>query len=373
MNPEAPIEYFRKHSALADWLKAVQPVERDAILAEDSTRSSRLELLSSMMGLPIVGVTAFSGNEVENHAESFDHFVATASGRYAVRAFPPSESGKVLRNRNLPVTQLVDWLEHQGVDLDGYSIEFSEHLPNHWASIFAVRPTGVLGEMVRGSLRQLTQGGPAAASAVSFNYDFHNWSFDDAAPEWRRIAEHALEYTKVTDPGVRTALSERLDCEFTEDGHLCGYFETIVTPQQEIRFIDYNVALGNQIGDSYIELTKKNSESTPVRNEIRGRTASRGSATGRSRLLIFDASEAMDIDDGDIIVCVEPTPDMVPLLSRAGALVADRGGVLSHASIVCRELGIPCVVGTATATEMIADRSVITVDADNATVRLAAA
>jgi phosphohistidine swiveling domain-containing protein len=372
VKPETPMEYFRQHSALADWLKAVHPDERDAILAEDSSRSSRLQLLSSTMGLPIVGVTAFAGEEITNHSVALDDFLATAAGRYAVRAFPPSDSGKVLRNRNLPVTQLVEWLEQQGIDLAGYAIEFSEHLPNHWASIFAVRPTGVIGEMVRGSLRQLTQGGPAAASTVSFTYDFSGWTFDDHAPEWRRIAEHALALTTVGDPGVRSTLSDQLHCQFTEDGHLCGYFETIVTPQQEVRFIDYNVALGNQIGDSYIELTKKNSTHLPVPDEIRGRTASRGSATGRAKLLMFGFDDTLSIDDGDIIVCVEPTPEMVPLLSRAGGLVADRGGVLSHASIVCRELGIPCVVGTSTATETIADGALISVDADAAAVRLVA-
>jgi len=365
---EPSIEYFRQHSALADWLKAVRPVERDAILAEDSTRSSRLELLSVSMGLPIVGVTSFSGKEIADHSARLRDFVAKASGRYAVRAFPPTDSGKVLRNRNLPVAQLVEWLERQGIELTGYVVEFSEHLPNQWATIFAVRPVGVIGELVRGSLRQLTQGGPAVAPTVSFTYDFASWSFDDPGPEWRRIAESALGYTIVPDAGVRAMLTERLDCEFTAGGRLCGYFEAIVTPQQDIRFIDYNVTLGNQIGDSYVELTKKNSEPRLVMDQIVGRTASRGTATGPAKVLIF--GQAAEIEDGAIIVCVEPTPDMVPLLPRAGGLVADRGGVLSHASIVCRELGIPCVVGTSTATEMIADGALITVDADAATVRL---
>ncbi len=56
-------------------------------------------------------------------------------------------------------------------------------------------------------------------------------------------------------------------------------------------------------------------------------------------------------------------PDWVPLMRRAAAIVTDSGGMTCHAAIVSRELGIPCVVGTAEATKVLRDGEVVTVDA----------
>ena len=64
-----------------------------------------------------------------------------------------------------------------------------------------------------------------------------------------------------------------------------------------------------------------------------------------------------------------PSPDWVPGLDRVAAVVADRGGVTTHLASVCRELGIPCVVGTRTATAAIRTGDHVIVDGDNGTVR----
>ena len=66
--------------------------------------------------------------------------------------------------------------------------------------------------------------------------------------------------------------------------------------------------------------------------------------------------------DGDILVTEMTTPDFVPAMKRAAAIVTDRGGRTAHAAIVSRELGIPCVVGTGEAMASLANEQVITVD-----------
>ena len=57
------------------------------------------------------------------------------------------------------------------------------------------------------------------------------------------------------------------------------------------------------------------------------------------------------------------TPDFVPAMRKARAVVTDRGGITSHAAIISRELNIPCVVGTGIATELFKDGDRIEVDA----------
>ena len=95
---------------------------------------------------------------------------------------------------------------------------------------------------------------------------------------------------------------------------------------------------------------------------IKGETASRGVYAGKVRI-IKDASELNKIEKGDIMVTKMTTPDMVPAMQKAGAIVTDEGGMTCHAAIVSREMGTPCIVGTEHATEILKDAQEITVHA----------
>lgn len=94
----------------------------------------------------------------------------------------------------------------------------------------------------------------------------------------------------------------------------------------------------------------------------RGLPASPGIAFGKARI-ILDVKQAKDFQKGDILVTKMTDPDWVPIMKIASAIVADEGGMTSHAAIVSRELGIPAVVGTGNATKVIKDGQEITVDA----------
>ncbi|MBI2852793.1 MAG: phosphoenolpyruvate synthase [Chloroflexi bacterium] len=94
---------------------------------------------------------------------------------------------------------------------------------------------------------------------------------------------------------------------------------------------------------------------------ISGASASPGLASGTVKV-IADPSEIDKVKEGDILVTVMTTPDFVPAMKRAVAIVTNRGGRTSHAAIVSRELGIPCVVGAERATVILKTGQVITVD-----------
>jgi pyruvate,water dikinase len=87
-----------------------------------------------------------------------------------------------------------------------------------------------------------------------------------------------------------------------------------------------------------------------------------GSASGAARVLV-SLADAASLKDGDVLVTHMTSPDWLPLLRRAGAIVTDSGGMTCHAAIVSRELGIPCVVGTGEATSKLRDGEIVTVDA----------
>ncbi|HET9983304.1 MAG TPA: phosphoenolpyruvate synthase [Longimicrobiales bacterium] len=95
---------------------------------------------------------------------------------------------------------------------------------------------------------------------------------------------------------------------------------------------------------------------------LRGLGAGPGRATGRVRVLTSPA-EGGRLQPGEILVAPMTTPDWVPFMRRAAAVVTDTGGMTSHAAIVSRELGIPCIVGTRDATRVLRDGQLVTVDA----------
>lgn len=94
---------------------------------------------------------------------------------------------------------------------------------------------------------------------------------------------------------------------------------------------------------------------------LEGQPASPGVVTGIVNIL-KSAKEINKIKQGDILVTDMTTPDFVPAMKRAVAIVTNKGGQTSHAAIVSRELGVPCVVGTKTATTVLKQGHVITVD-----------
>lgn len=96
---------------------------------------------------------------------------------------------------------------------------------------------------------------------------------------------------------------------------------------------------------------------------LEGLGASPGIAFGESKI-IADASELGKVKAGDVLVAVMTTPDMVPAMKRAVAIVTDEGGLTCHAAIVSRELGCPAVVGTRKATQVLSDGMKITVDGE---------
>jgi pyruvate,water dikinase len=95
---------------------------------------------------------------------------------------------------------------------------------------------------------------------------------------------------------------------------------------------------------------------------VRGLGAAPGVADGSVRV-IAELAAADGLVEGEVLVTHMTAPDWVPLMRKAAAIVTDSGGMTCHAAIVSRELGIPCVVGTAEATKVLRDGELVTVDA----------
>lgn len=104
---------------------------------------------------------------------------------------------------------------------------------------------------------------------------------------------------------------------------------------------------------------------------LKGLPASPGLATGKVRI-IEDPKDIKEFKDGEILVTLMTSPDWVPAMKKASAIITNNGGMTCHAAIVSREMQIPCLVGTTSrgnaATNVLKNGQEITVDAKNGVV-----
>jgi pyruvate,water dikinase len=114
------------------------------------------------------------------------------------------------------------------------------------------------------------------------------------------------------------------------------------------------IAMGSLFGSS---------EAEHEENLLRGLAASGGSYEGIARR-VAGPTEFARIEEGDVLVTESTTEAFNILLPLLGAIVTDAGGLLSHSAIVAREYGIPGVVGTREATDLIPDGARVRVDGD---------
>ncbi len=100
---------------------------------------------------------------------------------------------------------------------------------------------------------------------------------------------------------------------------------------------------------------------------LTGVTASNGKVEGTARVVTSEADfEAFQ--EGEILVVKITDPTMVMIMNKSAAIVCDIGGIGSHPAIISRELGIPCIVNTKTATQTIKTGDKLLVDADEVVV-----
>lgn len=102
--------------------------------------------------------------------------------------------------------------------------------------------------------------------------------------------------------------------------------------------------------------------------EIRGNVAFPGIVQGPVRVVLHK-NDLHKVRKGDILVAGSTTPDYVPVLRHVRGIITEEGGVLSHASVISRELHISCIIGTKNATKVLKDGDIVEVDAEKGTVR----
>ena len=116
-----------------------------------------------------------------------------------------------------------------------------------------------------------------------------------------------------------------------------------------------------KVQSSKSKIQKEKEETQKLLLMLKGDGASPGIATGPA-VLIKSAKEINKVKKGQVLVALQTNPDFVPAMKKAVGIITEKGGRTSHAAIVSRELGIPCVVGAEKATKIIKKGLVVTLN-----------
>lgn len=353
-------EFFDKQISLTEWFSNMNHQDSLKHREEDNEKRERLALLNEIIGLPFDRPSKFSLVDILNRSEEFTkYFNENGDKKCALRLIPLDKELKKLRMRGKTVREVTeDWLPQQDIDPKKYRADYVPHADeSFWSSIFVINKNGIRGEIIADSHEKLTQGFYNENKPILFEYNFKTWKLFPENNEAERHLEKVISNLLVPKD-KQSKLTEVLGASFSFD-YLNGYFETVDT-DQGLWFIDYNRLINHEIPDINIE-NKSGSG-------LIGRSASPGKYTGT--ICIVNNPSNIDFKEGDILVCDMTSPEYLPLMQKAGAILTNRGGVTCHAAIIAREIKIPCIVGTEFATKVLKNGDVVEVDADNGTVRI---
>lgn len=349
-------EMFKTQKSLTEWLEDIKHKDVEAIRREDNDKRERLKVLHEIIGLPFDKPVQFKSSELTDKNKKFQTYLEEHGEELcALRLIPTVDGLPKLRMRGKSVKDTYLWYKEQSIDANKYRADFVPHPPdNIWATIFVINKHGIQGEIIAGGHHQLTQGFHQTATPIAFKYDFKDWATHPKDAGAIKHLKKLEKYLHVPSKVAQKQLKKELDATFVND-YLEGYFET-TDSSIGTWFIDYSPSLGKMYGDFEISFPAETAH-------LSGMVGSQGKAQGPVCVV-----KNLDIDgdgfvDGSILVCEVTTPDYVPFMRRAGAIVTDQGGILSHAAIVARELGVPCIVGTQHATVTLKNGQLVTVNA----------
>jgi len=359
--------YFGKHLSMSEWARRAGLPASNAIVQEDSDKRARLDVLAEVLRIPILHTLQFDASEVIAPSERFLRFARGADSQlYAARGRSSDPAQPVLRARGKTVDHLAAWIGSVE-NIDAYTFSFEQHVDAELAAIFVVGPRRVAGEAIEGSLLALNSGN-FRGSVLGFELDAEGeWKYSTPGhASLERFLRQALACIRVDDGDARSALERRLLATFF-GAYVAGYFEVISSDASGLIFVDYNRLMVSDLPP----LLSAGGQGAGERILVVGRAGSGGHVTGRARVVRSEEVGAVRLAPTDVLVCEFTDPIFLPLMTSAAAVVTDIGGVLSHAAVVCRELGIPCIVGTGSATATIPDGDLIEVNANEGVVRLA--
>ena len=253
---------------------------------------------------------------------------------------------------------LISIIVQKMVDSDKAGVMFSANPTNNDRSEILIEAGYGLGE---------------AVVSGSINPDLYILDKESLEVKTREIKKQSMMITKDVQTGetvkkkVPPEMQEKqvlTEDEIQQLGKLAVKLEDHYEKAQDIEFaIDKKVHI---VQSRPVTTLKKQTQTEELKGHelTKGLTASPGVASGPVRI-VNSEEDFSKVEKGDILVTKMTNPTMVPLMEKAAGIITNEGGSSSHAAIVSRELGTPCIVGTENATEVLNNGMLVTIDASH--------
>ena len=184
---------------------------------------------------------------------------------------------------------------------------------------------------------------------------------------WKILSEQFSVTPSLLDNLTQKEILVLYDGQFPE--------EIKVSKRQEAFVYSYKSSVPLE-GEKAHETIKNFEEEIEKTDTLRGQVANRGKTTGKVKIIPVDYSDFARVNSeiekmqkGDILVAETTAPELIIACQKAGAIITDMGGLMSHAAIVSREFGIPCIVGTRQGSKILKDGDMVEVNANHGWVR----
>lgn len=359
-------EIFHTQISLSEWFENVPWFDAAAFKQEDNEKRSRLEQLSAIIPLVYDHAKSFAATElIEKNSAFMNFFEKNSNQLCALRLVPLDTSLPKLRMRGKTVKDVYEnWFFQQDIaDYSTYRADFMQHNEtNSWSTIFVVNEQGIYGEIIADSHHHLTQWLYTDQTPITFSYDFVTWQLSVSDARALEHLQKVIACIYIPSQDIQSKIEKAFATKCAHD-YLTGYFETVDLPEWGICFLDRNRLLDKTLWWPLPHISQSHADG------LQG-IAVKSMWMVKGEVVIVRDCKDTNMSDWHILVCEMTTPEFLPLMKKASAIITNKWWILSHAAIVCRELTIPCIVGTKLATKVLHDGDMIELDTDSGVVRI---
>jgi len=344
------------YPSITEWIKKISMPNSELFINEDETKYDRLKVLKEIIKLPYLPPIEMRAEDILNKTKYFKRiFNKKRNNLCTLRLLPLLAGLSKIRKRGGSLAENIKWYLKQNINHRDYKIEI---VPRNnqvlWSAIFVVDYHGIIGEINNSGITSMVKGDHRQAPII-FSYNFKNWKLSKINPRVEKILKSAIKKICVKSYQKRNILKNKLNAEFTIGNFIRGYFEFTIWPKTGIRFIDYNRFQNNIQKER--DIWGKNYD-----NKIAGVCVSTGKTTGCVRIIKDPAKDKFE--KNDILVCKNIDISFLPIILSSSGIITEKGAMLSHAAIICRELKKPYIALVKNATKKIKNGQKITLDAN---------
>ncbi|NQU99303.1 MAG: hypothetical protein HQ538_01070, partial [Parcubacteria group bacterium] len=346
----------------------------------DNQKTKRLEKLNQLIGLPINQTHYINGEDFKINSYKIKKIIKERGNSNKLHAFRISPKEKyggtfpTIKKYGFTFKEFYKHFSNLNIDPNKAQIRVTDFRGElKYASVIIVGSEGIIGEVAKGTLYNLTyELEPADKDKViTFFLEYgKNLCLLSENKELTRVVNKILNFIRSKDKNTIAKL-KKYNFPIHNNNYIGGYYEYIEAENGKCAFTDINnKKIANNLNIKAAINFLKGYPGQSKRNLIKGLSVNFSNKKIQGKVQIINEKRIKEFKPGNILVCESTNINYLPIMKKAKVIITDLGGITSHPAIIARELNIPCLVGTKIATQELKDGNEIEVDTKNGLVRI---